>query len=215
MRAPQSGSLTLQVACAAVHVAAHRGKSGHRTAASSCATADASSRARRRRGPVLRVRALAAGQHAQPQRLDRRDGRARVDIAAGPGPTPGTKYLYIGDIGDNRGRRDEMVVYRVAEPDTNKPASTKRKTSPSVPSEAIRLRYPDGSHDAETLLVHPATGNIYIVTKIPFSNPGIYEAKAPLTSGRIITLTRVGTLEVPSLMGGIIPEARFRPMDAA
>ena len=133
------------------------------------------------------------------------------DIAAGPGPIPGTKYLYIGDIGDNRGRRDEIVVYRVVEPDTNKPASTKKKALPSVAAEAIRLRYPDGSHDAETLLVHPATGNIYIVTKIPFSNPGIYEAKAPLTSGRVITLTRVGSLEVPSLMGGIITGGAISP----
>lgn len=144
-------------------------------------------------------------------RLDGATAHDWEDIAAGPGPTPGTKYLYIGDIGDNRGRRDEIVVYRVAEPDTNKPASAKRKTSPSVPSEAIRLRYPDGSHDAETLLIHPATGNLYIVTKIPFANPGIYEAKAPLTSGRTITLTRVGALEVPSLMGGIITGGAISP----
>lgn len=133
------------------------------------------------------------------------------DIAAGPGPTRGTNYLYIGDIGDNRERRAEVVVYRVPEPDIRKGNSTKSKTAQTDQSEAIRLRYPDGSHDAEALLLHPSTGSLYIVTKIPFANPGIYEAKAPLTPKRTITLTRVGTLEVPSLLGGIITGGAISP----
>src|ERR1044071_2795033 len=37
-------------------------------------------------------------------------------IAAGPGPDPSRKYLYIGDIGDNGERRAEILIYRVAEP---------------------------------------------------------------------------------------------------
>ena len=133
------------------------------------------------------------------------------DIAAGPGPTRGTNYLYIGDIGDNRERRAEIVVYRVPEPGIQQGKSTPGKAAQTAQSEAIRLRYPDGSHDAETLLVHPSTGNIYIVTKIPFANPAIYEAKAPLTTQRTIELTRVGTLEVPSLLGGIITGGAISP----
>src|SRR5688500_11113911 len=38
------------------------------------------------------------------------------DIAAGPGPTAGTNYLYIGDIGDRGGSRSLIIVYRVPEP---------------------------------------------------------------------------------------------------
>nr|MDQ3817072.1 hypothetical protein [Acidobacteriota bacterium] len=38
------------------------------------------------------------------------------DIAAGPGPQPGVPYIYIGDIGDNYSRRDQITVYRVPEP---------------------------------------------------------------------------------------------------
>ena len=38
------------------------------------------------------------------------------DIAIGPGPDPNQHYLYIGDIGDNRGEYREIVVYRVPEP---------------------------------------------------------------------------------------------------
>ena len=60
-------------------------------------------------------------------------------------------------------------------------ASTMRSASnSSINAEAIRLKYPDGSHDAETLLVHPAIGNLYVITKVPFQNPVIYDATGPL-----------------------------------
>src|SRR5689334_16831328 len=39
------------------------------------------------------------------------------DIAAGPGPTQGQSYLYVGDIGDNPRQRDSIVVYRFPEPE--------------------------------------------------------------------------------------------------
>lgn len=133
------------------------------------------------------------------------------DIAAGPGPSAGKSYLYIGDIGDNREKRTEIVVYRVPEPEINPKSLSKGKAAATDKSEAIRLRYPDGSHDAESLLVHPRTGSIYIVTKVAFANPGIYEAPAPIQAGQLITLKRVGTLQVPSLFGGIITGGAISP----
>jgi hypothetical protein len=133
------------------------------------------------------------------------------DIAAGPGPSAGKSYLYIGDIGDNQEKRAEIVVYRVPEPEINAKGSSKGKPAATDQSEAIRLRYPDGSHDAESLLVHPRTGSIYIVTKIAFAHPGVYEAAAPIKAGPPITLKRVGTLEVPSLFGGIITGGAISP----
>jgi hypothetical protein len=133
------------------------------------------------------------------------------DIAAGPGPKPGVSYLYIGDIGDNQSKRSEIVVYRLPEPDLKTGARAKSKATASTQAETFRLRYPDGSHDAEALLVHPLTGNIYIITKIAFVNPGIYVATAPIRTGRTITLNRIGTLEVPSLFGGIITGGAISP----
>ena len=38
------------------------------------------------------------------------------DIAAGSGPVEGRHYLYVGDIGGAKGQRENIVVYRVAEP---------------------------------------------------------------------------------------------------
>ena len=133
------------------------------------------------------------------------------DMASGPGPVSGKTYLYIGDICDNQEKRREIIVYRVPEPDAKAANGTKRKPLSTEQAEIIRLRYPDGAHNAETLLVHPRTGNLYIVLKVPFGNPGIYEAKAPLRTDRQLTLTQVGTLNVPILFGGLITGGSISP----
>ena len=56
------------------------------------------------------------------------------------------RTLYVGDIGDNLAARPNVTVYRFAEPP---PGVT------SVAAQRIDLRYADGAHDAETLLVDP------------------------------------------------------------
>lgn len=135
------------------------------------------------------------------------------DIAAGPGPQPNRPYLYIGDTGDNNAVRSEIIVYRVPEPALSAATRkfTKKRPGSTEAAEAIRLRYPDGRHDAEALLVHPRTGNIYIVTKVLIANPGIYEAVAPFTAGQSITMRRVGEARVPSLFGGAITGGSISP----
>ncbi len=135
------------------------------------------------------------------------------DIAAGPGPQGKAAYLYIGDIGDNDDHRPEVTVYRVREPVVTAADAVATKSKPRLtePAEAFRLRYPDGKHDAEALLVHPATGNIYIVTKVPFANPTVYEAVAPLSTTGTRTLIRVRELNIPSLLGGIITGGDIAP----
>ena len=135
------------------------------------------------------------------------------DISAGPGPQPNRSYLYIGDMGDNNRVRPEIIVYRVAEPALT--AATRRftKTRPgsTEAAEVIRLKYPDGANDAEALLVHPRTGNIYIVTKVLLVNPGVYEAVAPFTSGKSITMRRVGEAQVSNLFGGGVTGGSISP----
>jgi hypothetical protein len=130
------------------------------------------------------------------------------DISIGPGPQRDKSYLYIGDIGDNDQRRSEVVIYRVVEPLLNNSKSTRSVTEPA---EAFRLQYPDGKHDAEALLVHPTTGNIYIVTKVMLANPVVYEAAAPLDSGKLITMRRIGEIRIPSLFGGVITGGSVSP----
>lgn len=135
------------------------------------------------------------------------------DIAAGPGPQANKSYLYIGDIGDNNDARDEVVVYRVAEPALTGATRKQTKARPgsTEPAEAFRLKYPDGKHDAEALLVHPTSGNIYIITKVLIANPVVYEAAAPLTTGKLVTMKRLGEVRVPSLFGGVITGGSVSP----
>ncbi len=135
------------------------------------------------------------------------------DIAAGPGPQAGQSYLYIGDIGDNQERRAEIVVYRVKEPVIKPGDSSSSKLKPLVTeqTEVIQIRYPDGPHDAESLMVHPKTGDLYIVTKIPFANPVVYKASAPQNTHGPTTLKRIAELSVPSLLGGLITGGDISP----
>jgi hypothetical protein len=140
------------------------------------------------------------------------EARDWEDMATGPGPQPNTSYLYLGDIGDNDGVRDEVVVYRVVEP-TLTVVTRRKKDRPGLtePAEAIRLKYPDGKHDAEALLVHPITGNIYIVIKVPIANPVVYEATAPFTPGKLVTMRRLGEIHIPSIFGGVITGGSISP----
>src|SRR5215217_2230974 len=135
------------------------------------------------------------------------------DIAAGPGPQRNRSYLYIGDIGDNDAVRPEVIVYRVPEPALSAATRnlTKKRPGATEPADAIRLKYPDGKHDAEALLVHPRTGNIYIVTKVLIANPAVYEAVAPCAAGQSITMRRLGEVRVPSLLGGVITGGSISP----
>jgi hypothetical protein len=118
------------------------------------------------------------------------------DIAAGPGPIPGEPYLYVGDIGDNIDQRTQIVVYRIPEPTVGgSPIGTKAAPTPTPTAEALRLRYPDGARNAEALLVHPVTGDIYVVSK-EAKGAGVYKASAPVDPKSVTTLTKVATLQL-------------------
>ena len=84
------------------------------------------------------------------------------DIALGPSPDADGPHLYVGDIGDNRERRDFVTIYRLPEPPLPDDPGTPLVFDDWV---ALEATYPDGAHDAETLLVDPLTGEILIGTK--------------------------------------------------
>jgi hypothetical protein len=153
------------------------------------------------------------GQSLGTFRVTGANARDWEDIAFGPGPQRGRSYLYIGDIGDNSANRPEITVYRVPEPqltpvDKN---STKKRPRATEPAEAFRFVYPDGKHDAEALMVHPISGNLYIMTKAPLARPVVYEVAAPLTPGKVTTLKRIAEVHVPSIFGGVITGGSISP----
>jgi hypothetical protein len=89
--------------------------------------------------------------------------------------------LWLADIGDNDRRRTTIALIRL-------PAHG----GPTV----LRLAYPDGPHDAETLLL-PADGRPVIVTKDLGGRSGIYTTEAPPAAGATTPLRHVGQLVVP------------------
>ncbi len=71
---------------------------------------------------------------------------------------PASSCLYVGDIGDNRARRDSIAVFRLAEPDISAGADA------AVPADEWRYTYPDGPHNAEGMMVD-TDGSVLVVTK--------------------------------------------------
>lgn len=121
------------------------------------------------------------------------------DLAMGPGPNEGESYLYIGDIGDNFSKYEELIIYRIPEP---------REVSAewTVVPEKIMLRYPDGAKDAETLLVDPISGDLFVLTKRDALNT-LYKASATdLNDGDTLVLEKVMELPIMLSVGGDISE---------
>lgn len=124
------------------------------------------------------------------------------DIAIGPGPVGGKSYIYVGDIGDNGAARSTKQVYRVAEPAIG--SSSAGATLSGV--EKFTFVYPDGKRDAETLMVDPRNGDVYVVAKREAASTGnqVYRFKAPLVSGKSYTGEVVARVHIEWLTGGDI-----------
>ena len=125
----------------------------------------------------------------------------------------GKCFIYIGEIGDNKFKRSEHIVYRVAEPGV-KPedaSSSRRQPLNTSMAESIRFRYPDINQDAETLLVHPQTGLIYVITKRVSGPAGVYRVKADFSSAETQTAESVGRLSVPAIPNGFLTGGDISP----
>jgi hypothetical protein len=134
-------------------------------------------------------------------------GRVRVtgaqvddweDIAVAP--CARGSCLYIGDIGDNSGKRDRITLYRTPEP---APGDT---ATDAV--EVFHATYPDGSHDAEALFVTPDS-DVFSITKGDPGHVALYRFPRPLESKGSMKLQRVGE---PLAAGRV--EAKDRPTAA-
>ena len=101
--------------------------------------------------------------------------------------------LYIADIGDNSGQRDFIRIYRFTNP---------RANGLTVTYQAYDFRYPDGQHNAETLLVDDS-GRLFIVTK--GRNAAIYEAPAKPKREGVNELEEVGSAPSNVTDGTFLP----------
>lgn len=117
----------------------------------------------------------------------------------------GRCYLYIGEIGNNEFERDEMKVYRVAEPSVSEETVGSSKKQPLVTEEsvAVKFKYPEAPRNAETLLVHPVTGDIYVLTKSKSDPSEVFKIK-PEFGDAVQTAHKVAEITVPAVPNGLL-----------
>ena len=101
--------------------------------------------------------------------------------------------VWVGDIGDNGSSRESIEVARVS--------------LTSGDAASYELVYPDGAHDAETLLAHPVTQRLYVVTKSLLGG-AVYSAPQRLRSDRANQLRRVETVG-PGAIGRLVTDGAF------
>ena len=117
------------------------------------------------------------------------------DVAVGK--CPAGSCVFVGDIGDNGKSRTDIALVRFPEPSLS---------ATTVAADVFPLRYPDGPHDAETLLVDDA-GAVYVVTKETFGAVSLVAFGVPGTpgvalTGRIVASFTPPTFGVPAVTGG-------------
>lgn len=113
----------------------------------------------------------------------------------------GRDWIYVGDIGDNKSKRDEVSIYKVLAPeirvgDDADDTPQRLKATP----ERFRFTYPGGARDAEALLVDPDLATAYIIDK-DWSLAGKSNVFAGSVAGTAtddpVELDKVGEIELP------------------
>jgi hypothetical protein len=109
----------------------------------------------------------------------------------------GAGEVWAGDTGDNAHGRSSITVTRV-------PVGPGERT---VDPTSYRLTYPDGAHDAESLLADPTTGGLYVVSKDPLGGT-VYAAPNPLVPGADNRLQPVGSVLGMATDGAFFPDGK-------
>lgn len=124
----------------------------------------------------------------------------------------GECFLYIGNIGNNVRVRDVFTVYKVKEPKVTEIDETSSDKNPLITekAEVIDFTFPDLRHDAEALLVHPETLNIYILTKRFSGASGVYKL-SNYTTAKTNQLKKIADFSLPALPNGVITGGEISP----
>jgi hypothetical protein len=118
------------------------------------------------------------------------------DLAVGP--CPGGSCVFLADIGDNAKNRDNYRIYRVPEPAID---------ATTAAADTFKVEYPDGSHNAETLLVD-GNGALYILTKEDSGPVQLYALGVPGVPGSVLQAVPVATF-TPALSGDRVTGGDF------
>ncbi|WP_029391242.1 membrane protein [Streptomyces xiaopingdaonensis] len=107
--------------------------------------------------------------------------------------------VYVGDIGDNRdGTWPEVWIYRFSEP--------KELGDTTLTPTRYTVRYDDGPRDAESMMVHPKTGRVYIASKSNAGKGGLYAGPEELSPQGVNTFERVKDIDLWATDGAFSPD---------
>lgn len=114
-------------------------------------------------------------------------------ISIGPG-----NEIYVGDIGDNLGGTwDHVWIYRLPEP--------KELRDQTVRATQYVVQYADGARDAESLMVHPKTGRVYIADKKK-AGGSLYEGPATLSTSGVNVFRKTASIDLWATDGAFSPD---------
>ena len=117
-------------------------------------------------------------------------GATNVDVEdIAVGPCAEGSCVFLGDIGDNKEVRGKVHLYRLPEPELLE----------DTPRAVVDLpfRYADRAHNAEALVVDPATGTPYVITKGLFTLGDLYRVEGLVPGGEGVAV-KLGTLQNPA-----------------
>jgi hypothetical protein len=108
--------------------------------------------------------------------------------------------IYVGDIGDNDGVEWSYVwVYRLPEP--------KQLGDQTIRATQYVVKYSDGPRDAESLVVHPKTGRVYIIDKLE-DGGHLYEAPAQLSTSGTNIFKPIAPIDLWTTDAAFSPDGR-------
>lgn len=125
----------------------------------------------------------------------------------------GRCFVFIGEIGNNSLKRADAAIYRVAEPLANETTGLSVRESPleTEPAESLRFVYPGRPLNAETLLVHPITGEIYVLSKSKEDPSSVFKIKPLFGIMRPQLAEKVAEIKVPAVPYGFLTGGDISP----
>lgn len=152
-----------------------------------------------------------SGSQAQVYAINPHTGKTIKTIRFLPGKANDTEAIAIGpqhtiwvaDTGDNYMNRTTVTLYKLPPYDHNSPHDA------DVTAEEYPFYYPDQVHyDAETLLVHPQTGQRYVVTK-DLRAAHVYSLPQDQQPSQRVSATLVAPMHSPVTDGAFTTDGRF------
>ncbi|MEU9150054.1 WD40 repeat domain-containing protein [Streptomyces sp. NPDC048417] len=124
-------------------------------------------------------------------------GRPRDVEAISIGPD---NQIYVGDIGDNLdGSWPYVWIYRLPEP--------KALENQTIRATQYIVKYANGARNAESLVVHPKTGRVYIIDKKE-DGGHLYEGPATLSSSGTNIFKPVATVDLWATDAAFSPDGK-------